>query len=256
MSYNLRIKIDINWRNVQMDNDTFEIDLRQLLQVAVARMRLIVLIVFVFAVSAFLISKYLLTPMYTSTATLYVNSNKTAVSQNITINDIDTGRELVSLYTQFIESDTVLEQVAEEVSAQTDIAVSAAEIRGMISSSAVSDTALMAVTATTADPNFSQIVANAVAKVAPDRITEFMEGSSVKVVDEAKTGTLSSPNVAKNTAMGFLAGVVISLGLVFVMELMDTRIKNEDDLKRMFDYPVIGVIPEIIVDEAVPEKTE
>lgn len=237
-----------------MENDTFEIDLKQLLEVAIARIRLIILIVFVFAVSAFLISKYLLTPMYTSTATLYVNSNKTAVSQNITINDIDTGRELVSLYTEFIESDTVLEQVANEVSSETDLAISADSIRGMISSKAVNDTALMAVVATTPDPEFSQIVANAVAKVAPDRITEFMEGSSVKVVDEAKLGALSSPNVTKNTAMGFILGLVVSLGLVFVMELMDTRIKNEDDLKRMFDYPVIGVIPEIVVEAAKTEK--
>jgi capsular polysaccharide biosynthesis protein len=237
-----------------MENDTFEIDLKQLFQVAIARIRLIILIVFVFAVSAFLISKYLLTPMYTSTATLYVNSNKTAVSQNITINDIDTGRELVSLYTEFIESDTVLEQVANEVSSETDLAISADSIRGMISSKAVNDTALMAVVATTPDPEFSQIVANAVAKVAPDRITEFMEGSSVKVVDEAKLGALSSPNVTKNTAMGFILGLVVSLGLVFVMELMDTRIKNEDDLKRMFDYPVIGVIPEIVIDNPKSEK--
>jgi capsular polysaccharide biosynthesis protein len=237
-----------------MENDTFEIDLKQLLEVAIARIRLIILIVFVFAVSAFLISKYLLTPMYTSTATLYVNSNKTAVSQNITINDIDTGRELVSLYTEFIESDTVLDQVAGEVSSETDLAISADDIRGMISSKAVNDTALMAVVATTPDPEFSQIVANAVAKVAPDRITEFMEGSSVKVVDEAKVGVLSSPNVAKNTAMGFVLGLVVSLGLVFVMELMDTRIKSEDDLKKMFDYPVIGVIPEIVVEVAKTEK--
>jgi capsular polysaccharide biosynthesis protein len=38
------------------------------------------------------------------------------------------------------------------------------------------------------------------------------------------------------------------------MELMDTRIKNEDDLKRMFDYPVIGVIPEIVIDNPKSEK--
>ena len=240
--------------NEQMD-DTFEIDLKQLLEVAIARIKLIILIVFVFTVSAFLISKFVMTPLYTAEATLYVNSNSTTVSQNISISDIDTGRELVTLYSEFIESDTVLEQVANAVSSDTDMMFTADMIRGMISSGSVNETALMQVLVTSPSPELSQIVANAVADIAPERITEFMEGSSVKVVDYAKLPEVSSsPNVMKNTAMGFILGLVVSLGIIFVMELMDTRIKNEDDLKKLLDYPVLGVIPEIIVDE--PEENK
>lgn len=236
---------------IEKNEETIEIDFMQLIRLAITRIRLIVFIVFVCAVSAFLVSKFLLTPMYTASATLYVNSNKTTVSQNITINDIDTSRELVSLYAEFIESDTVLEQVAATVSNDTEIPFTTKDIRAMISSSGVNETALMQITATTPSPELSQIVANAVADLAPDRITEFMEGSSVKVVDYAKLPEgASSPNVAKNTVMGFVLGAIIAFGLVFIMELMDTRIKNEDDLKKMFDYPVIGIIPEIVVDDA------
>ncbi len=239
----------------QMD-DTFEIDLKRLFEMAIARIRLIIFVVFIFTVSAFLISKFVLTPLYTATATLYVNSNKTTVSQNISINDIDTGRELVSLYSEFIESDTVLEQVAATVSNETDIAFTAKDIRAMITSGGVNETALMAVVATSPSPEISQIIANAVADIAPDRITEFMDGSSVKVVDYAKLPeSASSPNVKKNTAMGFMLGIVISFGMIFVMELMDTRIKNEDDLKKLLEYPVIGIIPEITVEETSAEQT-
>jgi capsular polysaccharide biosynthesis protein len=230
-------------------NDTFEIDLKQLLEVAIARIKLIIFIIFVFGVSAFLISKFVLTPMYTTSATMYVNNNKTSTSQNISISDIDTGRELVGLYSEFIESDTVLEQVASTVSNETDIAFTAKDIRSMLSSGAVNDTALMSVTVTSPSPEISQIIANAVADIAPDRITEFMEGSSVKVVDYAKLPEYpSSPNVTKNTAMGIVLGAVVAFGLVFIMELTDTRIKNEEDLKKLVEYPVIGIIPEISVD--------
>lgn len=240
--------------NEKMD-DTFEIDLKQLFEVAIARIRLIILIVFVFTVSAFLISKFVITPLYTATATLYVNSNSTTVSQNISISDIDTGRELVTLYSEFIESDTVLEQVANAVSNDTDMMFTADMIKGMISSGGVNETVLMAVTVTSPSPELSQIIANAVADIAPDRITEFMEGSSVKVFEYAKLPEApSSPNVMKNTAMGFLLGLVVSLGIIFVMELMDTRIKNEDDLKKLLDYPILGVIPEIVVEESETDK--
>jgi capsular polysaccharide biosynthesis protein len=231
-------------------NDTFEIDLKQLLEVAIARIKLIIFIIFVFGVSAFLISKFVLTPMYTTSATMYVNNNKTSTSQNISISDIDTGRELVGLYSEFIESDTVLEQVAATVSNETDIAFTAKDIRSMLSSGAVNDTALMSVTVTSPSPEISQIIANAVADIAPDRITEFMEGSSVKVVDYAKLPEYpSSPNVTKNTAMGLVLGAVVAFGLVFIMELTDTRIKNEEDLKKLVEYPVIGIIPEILIED-------
>lgn len=238
-------------------DDVIEIDLKQLFELALARIKLIIFVVLVFTVSAFLISEFVLTPLYTATATLYVNSNKTTVSQNISISDIDTGRELVSLYSEFIESDTVLEQVAATVSNETDMAFTANNIRNMISSGGVNETALMAVVATTPSPEVSQIIANAVADIAPDRITEFMDGSSVKVVDYAKLPEApSSPNVMKNTAIGFILGIVISFGIVFVMELMDTRIKNEDDLKKLLDYPVIGTIPEIIIEENQADKAK
>ncbi len=242
--------------NERMD-ETFEIDLKQLFELAVARIKLIIFIVFVFTVSAFLISKFVTTPLYTASATLYVNSNKTTVSQNISISDIDTGRELVSLYSEFIESDTVLEQVAATVSNETDIAFSASDIRSMISSGGVNETALMAVVATSPSPEISQIIANAVADIAPDRITEFMDGSSVKVVDYAKLPQApSSPNVMKNTAMGFVLGIVVSFCLIFIMELMDTRIKNEEDLKKLVEFPVIGIIPEISVEENTAEQAK
>jgi capsular polysaccharide biosynthesis protein len=239
----------------ERNDETFEIDLRQLFELAVARIRLIIFIVLIFTISAFLVSKFVMTPLYTATATMYVNSNKTSVSQNISMSDIDTGRELVSLYSEFIESDTVLEQVAANVSNETDIAFTAADIRSMITSGGVNDTALMSVVATTPSPEISQIIANAVADIAPDRITEFMDGSSVKVVDYAKLPEASSsPNVKKNTAMGFVLGVVVSLGLIFVMELMDTRVKNEDDLKKLLEYPVVGIIPEIVAEENTSEQ--
>ncbi len=235
-------------------DDVIEIDLKRLLEMAIARIRLIIFIVFIFTVSAFLISKFVMTPLYTASATLYVNNSKASISQTISINDIDTGRELVALYSEFIESDTVLEQVAATVSNETDLAFTSDDIRGMLTSGGVNETSLMQINVTTSSPEISQIIANAVVDIAPDRITEFMDGSSVRVVDYAKLPEApSSPNIKKNTAMGFLLGAVISLGLVFLMELMDTRIKNEEDLKKLTEYPVIGIIPEIFVDE---ENTE
>lgn len=239
--------------NENMD-ETFEIDLKELFELIIARIRLVILVVIMFTVSAYLISVFVITPKYQASARLYVNNNKTSVSQNVTLTDLNTGRELVPLYSEFIESDTVLEQVAAAVSNETNMPFDADELRKILSSGAVNDTALIEITVTTPSPEVSQIIANAVVDIAPDRITEFMDGSSVKVVDYAKLPEEPvSPNVMKNTLIGFVLGVIISIGMIFVMELMDTRVKNEEDLKKLLEYPVIGIIPEISVEENAGE---
>lgn len=239
--------------NEHMD-ETFEIDLKELFELIIARIRLVILVVIMFTVSAYLISVFVITPKYQASARLYVNNNKTSVSQNVTLTDLNTGRELVPLYSEFIESDTVLEQVAAAVSNETNMPFDADELRKILSSGAVNDTALIEITVTTPSPEVSQIIANAVVDIAPDRITEFMDGSSVKVVDYAKLPEEPvSPNVMKNTLIGFVLGIIISIGMIFVMELMDTRVKNEEDLKKLLEYPVIGIIPEISVEENAGE---
>lgn len=239
--------------NENMD-ETFEIDLKELFELIIARIRLVILVVIMFTVSAYLISEFVITPKYQASARLYVNNNKTSVSQNVTLTDLNTGRELVPLYSEFIESDTVLEQVAAAVSNETNMPFDADELRKILSSGAVNDTALIEITVTTPSPEVSQIIANAVVDIAPDRITEFMDGSSVKVVDYAKLPEEPvSPNVMKNTLIGFVLGIIISIGMIFVMELMDTRVKNEEDLKKLLEYPVIGIIPEISVEENAGE---
>lgn len=230
----------------EKNNVMFEIDLQSLINIFISRIKLIMLIVFVFGVSAFLFSKFAVTPMYSTSLTMYVNSNKTVVSENISYNEMNTANMLVNIYVEMIKSDNILSEVAQ----QTNLGYTAAQIKGMISASAVNETPIMQVKVVNSNPAHAIMIANAVADIAPDKITEFMDGSSVKIIDRPKLPeSPSSPNIPKNTVIGLFLGLIVSCGLVLLMEMLDTRIKNEEELAKMFDIPVIGVIPEIIVEE-------
>ena len=41
-----------------------------------------------------------------------------------------------------------------------------------------------------------------------------------------------------------MAGLVISVGIVFLMVLLDNKINNEEDVSKYLDLTVVGVIPE------------
>ena len=46
-----------------------------------------------------------------------------------------------------------------------------------------------------------------------------------------------------NCVLGFLLGLVASVLFVVIQEMLDTRVKGEEDLKKYYNVPVLGEIP-------------
>ena len=55
----------------------------------------------------------------------------------------------------------------------------------------------------------------------------------------------SSAGVTKVVGLGVLAGLVLGLALAFLLERLDRRLKEADDLERAVGFPLLGQIPEI-----------
>ncbi|HEX5852157.1 MAG TPA: polysaccharide biosynthesis tyrosine autokinase [Solirubrobacteraceae bacterium] len=68
---------------------------------------------------------------------------------------------------------------------------------------------------------------------------------SVQVAQQALAPTVpSSPRTSRNTALGLLLGLLIGLSLAFVLERLDRRIKQPEDLEAIYGLPLLGVVPE------------
>lgn len=73
-----------------------------------------------------------------------------------------------------------------------------------------------------------------------------VESNNIQVVDKAEVPLFPhKPKIALNTAIGLLAGLVLGLGLVFLMESMDDSIKFADEVEKILMVPLLGVIPKI-----------
>lgn len=67
--------------------------------------------------------------------------------------------------------------------------------------------------------------------ILPDRIAEILDGSSARIVDTAVLPTQkASPNNTKNAAIGMMLGLVLSCGVIVVLDLMNDTIRDEDYL--------------------------
>jgi capsular polysaccharide biosynthesis protein len=228
----------------QDDDSVISIDLMSLFEVLVSKVKMIIFMVIVFAVIGALMSKFVIVPKYTATVTFYVNNNKNSVSQNLSYSDLSAASMLVPTYIELIKSKSVLKTVEEKI----NTGYTSDQLASMISASEQGDeTQLMVLQVTNSNPENAYLIANAIADIAPTKIVELMDGSSVKVVDYAEMPTEpTSPNVLKNTVIAAVLGLVLSIGIIFLRYILETSIKSEDDIKRMFpNIPVIGVVPEI-----------
>lgn len=220
--------------------DETEINLQEIAGILLHCFWLIIGAAIIGALIACLLTKALITPQYAASASLYVYN--TDHRETITQSDITTSQKLVETYIVIMQSDAVLNQVAEE----SRLGYTAKEIREMFSASAINNTEVFQISIKNPNPGHAQLLANTFLKVAPSEIIRVVKAGSVETVDEAALPTSPvSPNTMRNTLIGGLLGLLLSAAIVVLKEFLDTTIKTAEDIKKLTSIPIIGVIPTI-----------
>ncbi len=234
--------------------DFKELDLKQLALALLRKWWLIGLCALLAGGLAYFYTSHFITPMYQASVSIYVNnvSNKAeGAGDYISGSNLATSQRLVTTYINIIKSNTVLQKVVE----QSGLDLTVEQIRGMMTANSVDDTEMFEIHVTSPNPELAAHVANAIAEAAPDEIANILEGSSTKIIDYAEVPRFrSSPSFRNNTLLGCGIGGALAVAYVVLRALLDKRIKSEDDLERLFDLPVLGMIPEFDGDRKKSSK--
>ena len=83
-------------------------------------------------------------------------------------------------------------------------------------------------------------------EVAAQKIISVTRVSDVTTLEEARPATSpSSPNIRRNTMIGFLAGAVVMIVTVLLIELLDTRVKRPEEVEDVMQIALLGVVPNL-----------
>ncbi|MCL2096536.1 MAG: Wzz/FepE/Etk N-terminal domain-containing protein [Oscillospiraceae bacterium] len=217
------------------------LDIIRIAKVLLKNWLLILAASLVAAAAGFVWSYYFVAPLYRTHISVYIDNriDPSDLTQR-TQGDLGAAQRLVNTYIAMISSNTVLERVSNELEGK----YSPSQIYSMISASGVGNTEILRVTVTSKIPREAMLVANAIAASAPPVIAGFVEGSSVKIIDYAQIpGAPFSPNIPVNILVFFAAGFLFVSGVLTLAEVLDTRIKSAEEIKNMFEFPVLGIIP-------------
>ena len=116
-----------------------------------------------------------------------------------------------------------------------------------VSISVIEDSYFLRITSSSSDPHTAANIANLVANTAPEVFKKYFgDGGKVDTVDVASVPSApSSPNKPKFVLIGFLVGLVLSLVISFLLEIVDTTIKSDDDLYKQYNIPVFAEIVDL-----------
>lgn len=214
--------------------------IQQIFRVLLKKWWIILISVIVCGTVGFAYSTYVLAPQYTSIGTLIVNNKQSRETTSININDINASQKLVNTYAIILKSNAFVNRVKEKI----NLDYSVSKIQNMVTYSSVNNTEVLAVAVVSENPEHSATIAETVLDLATEEIGKYAEVGSVKILDHANLPVSpSSPNIPLNTLIGILLGAVLSVLMIFITEMMDTRIKGADDLSDRYNLPVLGIIP-------------
>ncbi|WP_195695118.1 YveK family protein [Priestia megaterium] len=226
------------------------ISLRELFAVLRKRLWLIVLITIIAATVSGVISFFVLTPVYQSKTQILVNQAKSD-EQLYNTQAVQTNIQLINTYNDIITSPAILDKVIKELKLDE----SAQSLKGQIqvTSAEYSQVAQIAVQDTNAKR--ATDIANTTAAVFQKEVPKIMNVDNVSVLSKATVGESASPikpQPLMNIAIALVVGLMVGIGLSFLLEYLDNTLKTEQDIENILGLPVIGVVTNI---KDVPKPT-
>lgn len=216
------------------------ISLKELFDTLKKRAFLIATITLCATVASGIISFFFLTPIYQTSTQILVNQVKTD-NNFYNSSEIQTNLQLINTYSVIIKSPTVLDKVRNELKIEGDIT-------NKINVSSEKDSQVIRLTVEDANPNVAKDIANTTAKVFQEEITKIMNVDNVTILSPAKVTEKMSPIKPKptlNVAIAFVLGLMVSVGVAFLLEYLDNTLKTENDVENHLGLPLLGVISRI-----------
>ncbi len=214
--------------------------LKEYLRILWKRGWIIIVMATVTAASAVAFS-YLVRPVYRSTIQLNV------IPARIDLSLTESIKNLMRNYAANIVSDTTLQAVIER-SGQD---LTPGTLRGRVKVSAIMEDFTIRVDVDDYDPQVAQLLAQRTGEVFVERIrTQMLDQDkrdrvSVELRDPAAPAYLQSPKKKINLVAGGVFGMLLGVLVVLALEWLEAGIiRGPDDLERVAEAGVLGVIPE------------
>ena len=181
-------------------------------------------------------------PTYTARATLMAICNGDTESLRQGYNNVSLAKDLLPSYLQILRTDEFLNKIIET----TGLDYSTSEIKGMMSTSTVENTSFFKVYITSESEEDAMTILDAIVAEGPQHVYDVLkQGYFQKIDGSALPLHPEKPGKTRPILVGMIIGGVIPICIVILIALLDTSIRNEQQIERYYHLSVVGSIPTI-----------
>ncbi len=226
-----------------------DITINDILKMLLAHIKLIIIVSVVLALGAYIYADNFIQKSYSASSMICILTTPTAV---LDTEDVENGK--IS-YNSIGSS----EDLANNISTMFDYAT---EIKTILPAGyslsiyPVNESQFMRITVTGADSQVCADTANAVRNAAPEVVEKYYSGGEAIPFGNPALASSSHtyPDATRYALFGFIAGLVISILISIILEVVDTTIKPSDDLYKMYEVPVFAEIVDFDSEGGVKKR--
>ena len=229
----------MNEDNIRIEES---ISIEEIINILLKRWKMILSITLLATLTAGIVSFFVIAPKYEASTKVFIGKEKTdSKDQNYNNSDIQMYQQLLKTYAEVIKTNALVEKA---INAEGFDLTSKDVLAGLTVTPAA-NTQILEITYISKDRNLSKEVLDSITNQFIKTSTDLIPNGNVKIVEPAELPeNPASPNKKLNIAIAFLLGIMISVGLAFLLEFLDNTFKSKDQLEQILGVPVIGAIPE------------
>ncbi|NRY62041.1 YveK family protein [Clostridium beijerinckii] len=229
----------MNEENIRIEES---IRIEEIINILLKRWKMILSITLLATLTAGIISFFVIAPKYEASTKVFIGKEKTdSKDQNYNNSDIQMYQQLLKTYAEVIKTNALVEKA---INAE-NFDLNPKDVLGGLTVTPAANTQILEITYISKDRNLSKEVLDSITNQFIKTSTELIPNGNVKIVEPAELPeSPASPNKKLNIAIAFLLGLMISVGLAFLLEFLDSTFKSKEQLEQILGVPVIGAIPE------------
>lgn len=232
------------------------ISLQDIFKTLKKRFRLIAMTTLIALIGAAIISFFLLTPIYQATTQVLVNQTKAEAQQQqqVTSQEIQTNLQLINTYNEIIKSQAILSIVIENL----DLDLTPTQLASKVTISNANNSQVLNISVQDENHAIAVDLANNIVEVFKEEVPALMNVDNVNVLSPAiavENPSPIKPNKMLNMAIALVLGLMVGVGIAFLLEYLDTTVKTEQDVEELLGLPIIGLVSPI-TDEAFNTASE
>ncbi|MBM6868093.1 YveK family protein [Collinsella tanakaei] len=213
--------------------------LLELLTLLRKHLKFVIVLPVVCAVAMFFVAYFMMADEYTAVTSMYVLASSEDQGGSALSTDLSASQMITNDVATLLTSNRVVADAAQELGLENlgdfDISVSSE-----------TTTRVLSVSVTGENPVVAADIANALATNVSSIAQEVMNVESVNIVDLASVpNSPSGPNRVLYVAVAFMAGLLAAVAIVVLVDMLNTRVRNAEQVEELLGLPVIGRIPQV-----------